>query len=516
MAYARKSCSNCGKIATANHMVKKEVKRSVKSTNSLGLREVIGTVLGSKESSKRFKTVIFNSGKRSHTGYKQVWLCYPCAGYECPQEKAQRLQAEEFRAQRLEEQNRLAKRQKLRKELCESVWQDCLKAEAAIWEEPKGYSLLIANIQSLKQDIENKEGLGKKNLLESINSRLDYIKALTKEVWRTTIDLDAATSIKYCRSANLADPVVSSYRPLGRGLQILNLTISAGFIVFLLSMMINLRKSTDVAVFIVFPMLGTLYWLYFSHKKYFKLRAFTGVLNDLADKLNEQFEELYEVFSEYEISVLSNIVHRFSTSDALKKQSSNTPEDITYFELVSAKLSDEIEPDYIQPSEFKSEYFAQQQTALLKDITTSLIKHDEAIEIAKYIFMKEVLGADNELTAEDVNLIKGQLDLSDEARQIAESFCSHDNYFELLVKIMHRNFELDGNNTNKNNLIKTLVTLASTDHELCDGEKEMLYKISSGIGVTKAYCTRLINKEIELIKEIIKANDDLFIDDLFK
>jgi uncharacterized tellurite resistance protein B-like protein len=263
-------------------------------------------------------------------------------------------------------------------------------------------------------------------------------------------------------------------------------------------------------------MLGTLYWLFFSHKKYFKSRAFTGGLKDLAEKLDEQFEELYEVFSEYEISVLSNVVHRFSTSDALKKQSSYTPEDIKYFELVSAKLIDEIEPNYIQPSEFKSEYFAQQQATLLKGVTTTLIKHDEAIEIANYIFMKEVLGADSELTPEEVNLIKGQFNLSDEARQIAESFCSHDGYFELLLKIMHRNFELDGDTTNKNKLIKTLVTLASADHELCDDEKEMLYKISSGVGVTKSYCTRLINKEIKLIQEIIKANDDLFIDDLFK
>ncbi len=74
------SCNVCGSQAPSNFMVRAQKKVSATSRNTVGGKEVIGSLLGSKTSQKALKTSLLTSRKRTHTSYRTVWMCEDCSG----------------------------------------------------------------------------------------------------------------------------------------------------------------------------------------------------------------------------------------------------------------------------------------------------------------------------------------------------------------------------------------------------------------------------------------------------
>ena len=74
------SCNICGAQAPANFMVR--AKKAVKATsrNTVGGKEVIGSILGFETSQKALKRSVLTSRKRTHTTYRTVWMCEDCSG----------------------------------------------------------------------------------------------------------------------------------------------------------------------------------------------------------------------------------------------------------------------------------------------------------------------------------------------------------------------------------------------------------------------------------------------------
>ncbi len=74
------SCNICGSQAPSNFMVRAQKKVSATSRNTVGGKEVIGSLLGSKTSQKALKTSLLTSRKRTHTSFRTVWMCEDCSG----------------------------------------------------------------------------------------------------------------------------------------------------------------------------------------------------------------------------------------------------------------------------------------------------------------------------------------------------------------------------------------------------------------------------------------------------
>ena len=74
------TCNICGAQAPANFMVR--AKKAIKATsrNTVGGKEVIGSILGFETSQKALKRSVLTSRKRTHTTYRTVWMCEDCSG----------------------------------------------------------------------------------------------------------------------------------------------------------------------------------------------------------------------------------------------------------------------------------------------------------------------------------------------------------------------------------------------------------------------------------------------------
>ena len=74
------TCNICGVQAPANFMVR--AKKAIKATsrNTVGCKEVIGSILGFETSQKALKRSVLTSRKRTHTSYRTVWMCEDCSG----------------------------------------------------------------------------------------------------------------------------------------------------------------------------------------------------------------------------------------------------------------------------------------------------------------------------------------------------------------------------------------------------------------------------------------------------
>ena len=74
------TCNICGVQAPANFMVR--AKKAIKATsrNTVGGKEVIGSILGFETSQKALKRSVLTSRKRTHTSYRTVWMCEDCSG----------------------------------------------------------------------------------------------------------------------------------------------------------------------------------------------------------------------------------------------------------------------------------------------------------------------------------------------------------------------------------------------------------------------------------------------------
>lgn len=74
------TCNICGVQAPANFMVR--AKKAIKATsrNTIGGKEVIGSILGFETSQKALKRSVLTSRKRTHTSYRTVWMCEDCSG----------------------------------------------------------------------------------------------------------------------------------------------------------------------------------------------------------------------------------------------------------------------------------------------------------------------------------------------------------------------------------------------------------------------------------------------------
>jgi len=106
--YRLTSCNICGSQAPSNFMVRAQKKVTATSRNTVGGKEVIGSLLGSKTSQKALATSLLTSRKRTHTTFRTVWMCEECSG----QKSIGSLEKESLGRERtslLDEGNRLAK-----------------------------------------------------------------------------------------------------------------------------------------------------------------------------------------------------------------------------------------------------------------------------------------------------------------------------------------------------------------------------------------------------------------------
>ncbi len=78
--YRLTTCNICGSQAPSNFMVRAQKKVTATSRNTVGGKEVIGSLLGSKTSQKALATSLLTSRKRTHTTFRTVWMCEECSG----------------------------------------------------------------------------------------------------------------------------------------------------------------------------------------------------------------------------------------------------------------------------------------------------------------------------------------------------------------------------------------------------------------------------------------------------
>ena len=106
--YRLTTCNICGSQAPSNFMVRAQKKVTATSRNTVGGKEIIGSLLGSKTSQRALTTSLLTSRKRTHTTFRTVWMCEECSG----QKSIGSLEKESLGRERtslLDEGNRLAK-----------------------------------------------------------------------------------------------------------------------------------------------------------------------------------------------------------------------------------------------------------------------------------------------------------------------------------------------------------------------------------------------------------------------
>jgi hypothetical protein len=78
--YATRSCNQCGVRKPQPEMKQTEMYvKTGKSKTGISAATVVGIFAGNKKSGNSFRSWLFNSGQRSYTRKKTVWLCNSCA-----------------------------------------------------------------------------------------------------------------------------------------------------------------------------------------------------------------------------------------------------------------------------------------------------------------------------------------------------------------------------------------------------------------------------------------------------
>tara|TARA_B100000989_G_scaffold296902_1_gene281180 strand:- start:2445 stop:3863 length:1419 start_codon:yes stop_codon:yes gene_type:complete len=78
--YRLTTCNICGSQAPANFMVRAQKEVSATSRNTVGGKEVIGSILGFQTSQSALARSLLTSRKRTHTTFRTVWMCESCSG----------------------------------------------------------------------------------------------------------------------------------------------------------------------------------------------------------------------------------------------------------------------------------------------------------------------------------------------------------------------------------------------------------------------------------------------------
>ena len=78
--YRLTTCNICGSQAPANFMVRAQKEVSATSRNTVGGKEVIGSILGFQTSQRALARSLLTSRKRTHTTFRTVWMCESCSG----------------------------------------------------------------------------------------------------------------------------------------------------------------------------------------------------------------------------------------------------------------------------------------------------------------------------------------------------------------------------------------------------------------------------------------------------
>ena len=78
--YRLTTCNICGSQAPANLMVRAQKEVSATSRNTVGGKEVIGSILGFQTSQRALARSLLTSRKRTHTTFRTVWMCESCSG----------------------------------------------------------------------------------------------------------------------------------------------------------------------------------------------------------------------------------------------------------------------------------------------------------------------------------------------------------------------------------------------------------------------------------------------------
>jgi hypothetical protein len=78
--YATKTCNQCGVRKPQPEMKQTEMYvETGKSKTGISAATIVGIIFRNKKSGKSFLSWLFNSGQRSYTRKKTVWLCNTCA-----------------------------------------------------------------------------------------------------------------------------------------------------------------------------------------------------------------------------------------------------------------------------------------------------------------------------------------------------------------------------------------------------------------------------------------------------
>ena len=484
MAYAKKTCHECGKINPANQMTKKSVKKEFNSTNAFGARELIGLALRSKTSARRVKTVLFNSGRRQHKGTRQVWVCFPCAGLESPEAKLARV-AEE-RLQRIERE---------RATKFSTVWEECLGVERLEWRAPEAFKELLTRIQNTASKIERLEAPGKKELLSSANSRIELFKRRNRTFWSTSLSFANGQFATNRVSTTASEFECDGFIQLSSWFNALGV-VSAGIIVWLLFLLA--ARDSSFFRFFSFIFIGLI--TFQIAKLVIQPIPFQEPLKTLANDLDMDFSKLIEVNECFETAVLGNAAQRFLThpelcDDTARKQ--------------IAKI---IDPERTPPVDFKTDIGRELDRQTKKQLAKDLLETGEIISAGRYLMMRELALINGDLSAKEAELIRSQAQISEKTRDIAESLASYNGYLKLILGLLDR--ELPEPVGSKNAIIKSLIQLAATDDKIQPEEERMIRELASELGASKATVTRMLNKEKKSAASRVRKDDDAFIDSL--
>jgi len=484
MAYAKKTCHECGKISPANHMTKKSIKREFNSKNAFGAREIIGLALGSKTSARRVKTVLFNSGRRQHTGARQVWVCFPCAGLESPEAKLAR--AAEERLQRIERE---------RTTKFTSTWRECLDVEKSEWKEPKAFKELLTRIQNTASKIESLEAPGKNELLSSVQSRIELFKRRNRTFWSTSLSFANGQFATNRISVTASDFECEGFIQLSSWFHALGVILVGflGWLVFLLA-----AGDSSFARFFSFIFIGLI--TFQIAKSMVRPIPFEEPLKTLANDLDIDFSKLIEVNECFETAVLGNAAQRFLAHPELSA------------EAARKQIAKIIDPERTPPVDFKTDVGRELDRQTQKQLAKELLKTGEIIGAGKYLMMRELALINGDLSTEEAELIRTQTQINEETRDLAESLASYSGYLKLMLGLLER--ELPEPVGSKNAIIKSLIQLAATDDKIQPEEERMIRELASELGASKASVTRMLNKEKKSAETRVREDDDAFIDSL--
>lgn len=484
MAYSRKTCHECGKISPANHMTKKSIEKALNSKNAFGAREIIGLALGSKTSARRVRTVLFNSGRRRHTGTRQVWVCFPCAGLESPEAKLARLA--EARLQQIERE---------RVSRFSSTWQECLSAEKLEWTEPKAFEELLTRVQKTVDKIESSEALGKTELLRSADSRIELFKRRNRTFWSTSLSFANGQFASNRTSATAVEFECVGFIRLSSWFYALGV-VFAGFIGWLLFLLA--AGDSSFVRFFSFIFIGLI--TFQIAKSVVQPIPFQEPLKTFANDLDTDFSKLIEVNECFENAVLGNAAQRFLEHPELSDEPART------------QIVNIIDPERTTPIDFKTDIGRELDRQNQKQLAKELLKTGEIISAGKYLMMRELALIDGDLSTEEAEVIRSQAQASEKTRDLAESLASYDGYLKFMLGLLAR--ELPESVGSKKMIIKSLIQLAATDDKILPEEERMIRELASELGASKASVTRMLNKEKKSAEKRVREDDDAFIDSL--